>query len=54
MTRKKKVIEINKNFVEEAEKNKAKKKKKDPPFLVPEWAKEIVTLIEKVIVYFNS
>lgn len=33
--------------IEEAEKSK-KKKKKEPPFLIPEWAKEISALVEKV------
>jgi hypothetical protein len=34
-------------FLEEAEKNK-KKKKKEPPFVIPEWAKEIPAVVEKV------
>lgn len=27
---------------------KKKRKKKEPPFIIPEWAKELPTLIEKV------
>jgi hypothetical protein len=34
-------------ILEEAEKNK-KKKKKEPPFIIPEWAKEITAVVDKV------
>ena len=50
MILRKKVIFELKFFIyilEEAEKNK-KKKKKEPPFNVPEWAKEITAIVEKV------
>jgi hypothetical protein len=45
----KKVINIKTIFIEKPTPPPKQKKKKEPPFNIPEWAKELKALKEKVI-----